>query len=45
MFLFMFSFALFGMEIFANKVRINEISKKIDLENGESPDSNFDTML
>ena len=44
LFLFMYAFSLLGMELFANKVKFAE-DNSLDLENGEPPDSNFDTLL
>lgn len=44
LFLFMFTFALLGMELFGCKVRFDE-KNKIDLVNGNPPDANFDSIL
>lgn len=44
LFLFMFTFSLLGMEMYANKVKFLP-DNSLDLTNGESPSSNFDTLL
>ncbi|TNV87903.1 hypothetical protein FGO68_gene16047 [Halteria grandinella] len=44
MMLFMLSFSLLGMELFANKVRFDS-DNNLDLEYGEPPSSNYDTLL
>lgn len=44
MLLFMLSFALLGMELFANRVRFDP-SNNLDLENGSPPNSNYDSLL
>lgn len=44
LFLFMFTFSLLGMETYANRVKFAP-DNSIDLENGTSPDSNFDSLL
>jgi hypothetical protein len=44
LFLFMFTFALLGMETYANRVKFST-DDRIDQENGSSPDSNFDTLI
>lgn len=40
----MITFALLGMEMFGNRVKITA-DDKVDLLNGSSPPSNFDTVL
>lgn len=42
--LFMFTFALLGMELFAYRARFNE-DDELDLENGRVPNNNFDNLL
>jgi hypothetical protein len=44
LFLFMFTYTLLGMEIFAYKVKFSE-DNLVDLENGISPRANFDSFL
>ena len=44
MFLFMFVFSLLGMNMYAFKVKFAP-DNSLDLINGESPESNFDTLL
>lgn len=41
--LFIYTFSLLGMELFGNRVKFAE-DLSLDLLNGESPDSNFDTL-
>jgi len=43
LFLFMFTYLLLGMELFANKVKYNS-NDKFDLVNGTSPKQNFDNF-
>ena len=40
---FMYIFALIGMSSFAGKIKFNE-HDELDLENGESPRENFDSL-
>lgn len=42
--LFMFTFALLGMELFANKVRFSP-DDRLDYLNGVAPNNNYDTVL
>lgn len=44
MLLFLFSFALLGMELFANKVKFDK-DGNLDLLNGEAPNANYDNLL
>jgi len=44
LFLFMFTYNLLGLELFANKVKFND-ADEVDLERGSSPRINFDTFL
>lgn len=44
LFIFIFSFSLLGMEIFAYRVRYNA-DNELDLDNGDPPNSNFDNLL
>ena len=44
LFIFMFCFTLLGLELFAYRAKFND-AQELDLVNGESPDSNFDTLL
>ena len=41
--LFIYVFALMGMNFYAGKLKFNE-NDKFDLENGESPRENFDKL-
>eukprot|EP00826_Nyctotherus_ovalis_P041383 TRINITY_DN4155_c0_g4_i1.p1 TRINITY_DN4155_c0_g4~~TRINITY_DN4155_c0_g4_i1.p1 ORF type:complete len:309 (+),score=102.47 TRINITY_DN4155_c0_g4_i1:194-1120(+) len=41
--LFVFIYAIIGMELFGKRVKFNS-ADKLDLENGESPQFNFDTL-
>lgn len=44
--LFLYVFALMGMQFFAGNFRFNDYGEgRFDLENGESPRANFDTLL
>ena len=45
LFIFMFILTLLGMELFAYKVKIDPQTNHIDLENGISPEVNFDTFI
>ena len=45
LFLFIFIFTLMGLELFANKCKINLSLDQVDLVNGESPMSNFDNFF
>ena len=40
---FIYIFALVGMSFYAGKIKFNE-EGKVDIENGESPRENFDTL-
>lgn len=44
LFLFMFTYTLLGMELFAHKVKFDS-SGEIDVDNGTSPRANFDDFL
>jgi hypothetical protein len=44
LFLFMFTYTLLGMEMFAYKVKYDE-DNIVDMENGVSPRANFDYFL
>ncbi len=44
LFLFMFTYTLLGMEMFAYKVQF-DANDKINVSSGSSPDSNFDFFL
>lgn len=43
--LFMFILTLLGMELFAYKVKLDPLTNYIDLDNGTSPDVNFDNFI
>jgi hypothetical protein len=43
LFLFIFSFALLGLELFSGLVKFDP-NNSLDLQNGTSPNSNFDTL-
>ena len=43
LFLFIFIYALLGLELFANKAKFDE-KHNIDFENGKSPEINFDSF-
>ena len=44
LFLFIFTYTLLGMELFAYKVKFND-NDEFDMENGSYPDSTFNTFL
>jgi hypothetical protein len=44
LFLFLFTFTLLGLELFANRVKFNEIGD-VDIEKGTSPRENFDDFF
>lgn len=41
----LFIYTLLGLELFANKVKINTSTNEIDFVNGSSPQFNFDTLM
>ncbi len=43
--IFLFSFTLLGLELFANKAKLDLENDVVDLENGQSPKYNFDNFL
>lgn len=43
--LFIFVFSLMGMSFFAGKIKFDEEKDIVDLENGEPPRTNFDTLF
>jgi Ion transport protein len=43
--LFTFILTLLGMELFANKMKLDPITNYVDLENGVSPEVNFDNFI
>lgn len=46
LFLFMFTFALLGMELFANRVKFNPLDNSLDLSaKGLVPENNFNSVL
>lgn len=44
LFLFIFTYTLLGMELFAYKVKFNA-DDEVDIENGSYPDSTFNTFI
>ncbi len=44
LFLFMFIYAILGMELFAENAKFTK-DDKVDMENGKSIDQNFDSFL
>lgn len=45
LFIFIFIMTLLGMELFANKVKIQPTTGYVDLESGISPEVNFDNFI
>jgi len=45
LFLFIFTFTLLGLELFAHRAKFNLALDQVDLDNGESPKYNFDNFL
>lgn len=45
LFIFIFTYTLFGLEVFGFKAKLNPYTNEIDNVNGISPDNNFDTFL
>jgi voltage-gated sodium channel type IV alpha len=43
LFVITFTYTLFGLELFAHKIKFNE-EGRVDLKNGESPRMNFDSF-
>jgi hypothetical protein len=43
--LFIFILTLLGMELFANKMKLDPITNYVDMENGISPEVNFDNFI
>lgn len=44
LFLFIFVFALLGLELFAHRAKLNLKTDRVDLDNGVSPMNNFDNF-
>lgn len=45
LFLFIFTFTLLGLEMFAHRAKLDFKKDLVDLENGQSPLFNFDNFL
>jgi hypothetical protein len=45
LFIFIFTYTLFGLEVFAYRAKIDFKNDVVDNVNGESPQNNFDTFL